>query len=165
MSLTRLRQLFYRYTAAHLSVKKRGFSLLDERNAVIGHLESVCLQNNRLTLEGWSCADLISLELNGALVELEPTAPRADAEAVHGAQLGRLTGFQIDLPFEIGPYTLRLHRDGQVFEYQKVGFGKSRVRLSRALLLYRFFLDGLRVLPYAFQTMSSGDLAAERQRT
>lgn len=163
MILTRLRQIFNRYAAAHLSIKKRGFPLLDEHKAVIGHLETVRLQHNRLSVEGWSCADRISLELNGVRVDLEPHAPRADAEAVHGARLGRLTGFQIDLPFESGPYALRLDRGGQVFEYQKAGFGKSRVSLSKALLLFRFFRDGLRALPYSIKAMQGGDLAARQK--
>lgn len=134
--ITRLRQVFQRYAYERLHLEKPGFELIDETGNVIGHIDRIVLNGNRLTVQGWTEADQVALILNGVRTTVVPDLAREDVTAVRGPGFPATPGFSIDMPFELGRAIfsveygdMRYIHDLAVFEHAQIVSGRKQLWL------------------------------------
>lgn len=161
--LSRLRGLFHRYAARHLSLDSGAAPLSIDSPWPVppGYIDRVVVAGTRVTVSGWTLAETVSLRWEGGQVSTTPDIARADVARAHGAP--RCTGFELEAPLDVMPFDLVLHRDGVTWTVPLPGLSRSVLRRARARLMGRFARDLARALPALLRyAQHPGPLQRER---
>lgn len=156
--LSLLTRLYARYADRHRVIQGRPRALRSADGTLLGYLDKVEFRLNRVEITGWTMAEQVTAELDGAVVTLVPDQQRSDVQARLGDP--RAAGFFLRLPrpqdrrARLG---LTLELDGTSHRLAPALPGPlARVRAETRLGL-RFLRDAVPVLPMGLRALSTGD--------
>lgn len=125
-----------------------GGVMKDASGRDFGHVTTIGVQGNRLSVQGWSNAARIGLRVNRTQLWTVPelTQPGSD-----------LRGFAFDLPFETGEITLE---DGSGASCRFAGITTADITRARRRLILPYLRSLVAVVPAIWRWKRNGDMGA-----
>ena len=163
MFYTRLAGLFARYCAAHLTAAGRPMELVGDSGQILGHIDRIHLQGQRLLIEGWADSDQIVFAHAGQRIADKPDLVRLDVQAVYPHLVARAPGFSVALPKGEGPVTFSLTHGTDRWVYSLAQPNVRALRAAKLRLMWPFLRDIARGLPAILHWLATKD-PADRAR-
>jgi len=154
-------QVFRRYALEHIDLRRPGFALTDENGGMIGHLDLIAMQGNRIRVEGWCDAPLVALLTDSARAETVPNLQRRDVALALGDTAGHTPGFMLDAPFVLGRSHLSVEFGTKRYIHTLGSFSHREIRAARRRLIWPFLRDLTGAAPAALRWLITRDPAAK----